>query len=82
MAGKESGKRSMAVGIKQARKALLAGEALEVFLAQDADQSLVEPLRELAESLKIPHTAVPGMRELGKRCGIQVPTAAAALLKG
>lgn len=82
MDASDSGKRDMAAGIRQTRKALLAGTAREVFLASDADQSLLESLRELALSSGVPLSGIPTMRELGKRCGIQVPTAAAALLKG
>lgn len=82
MDGTKAGERRMAVGIKQTMKSLLAGKAAEVFLAQDAEPSLLEALRELALANGVPQTPVPTMRELGKRCGIQVPTAAAARLRG
>ena len=76
-----SGKRK-AVGFKRACKALEQGQALVVYLAQDADQELKTQLMQLALAQSVHLVSVPTMQELGKACGIQVPAAAAALLKG
>lgn len=74
--------RRKAVGFKRACKALEQGQALVVYLAQDADQELKVQLTQLAQVHSVRLVAVPTMQELGRVCGIQVPAAAAALLKG
>ena len=69
------------VGIKQLRKALNRGEVLRVYLAQDADPALTEPLEALAKEKLIPVDWIPAMKELGQACGIAVGSAAAGLLR-
>ena len=71
----------MVVGAKQLRKALQSGRASHVFLAENADPALTEPLAALSEEYDIPVAWVPNMQELGKHCGIEVGAAAAAALK-
>ncbi len=71
----------LAVGAKQLRKAVVSGRAKRVFLAKDADPALTEPLRELCVEYHIPITWVPGMAALGRKCGIEVSAAAAAVVK-
>ena len=66
------------VGAKQLRKALLAGRARHVFLAQDADPGLTEPIEELCRQRSVQYAWVPSMSELGSACGIEVGAAAAA----
>ena len=66
------------VGVKQTRRALNDGRAKTVFLAQDADPALTEPLAELAEGKGIPVCWTERMRDLGKACGIAVGAAVAA----
>lgn len=68
------------VGVKQARRALNDGRAKTVFLAQDADPALTEPLAELAGSKGVPVVWTEHMRELGKACGIAVGSAVAAIV--
>ena len=65
-------------GAKQLRKALLAGRARYVFLAQDADPGLTEPIEELCRQRSVQYAWVPSMSELGSACGIEVGAAAAA----
>lgn len=65
------------VGAKQLRKALLAGRARYVFLAQDADPGLTEPIEELCREKSVQYAWVPTMAELGSACGIEVGAAAA-----
>ena len=69
------------VGIKQSRKAVLEGNALCVFLADDADPCVTGPLEDLCGERRVPVEHVPGMRALGSACGISVGAAVAALLK-
>ena len=69
------------VGIKQLKKALRDGSAKKVFVAQDADPKLTDPICESCQSAAVPVETVPTMAELGKACGIEVGAAVAALLR-
>ena len=66
------------VGVKQTRRALNDGRAKTVFLAQDADPALTEPLAELAEGKGVSVVWTEHMKELGRACGIAVGAAVAA----
>lgn len=68
------------VGLKQVRRAVDAGRAGHVFLARDADPRLTEPLESRCRGAGIPITGEHTMAQLGRACGIDVATAAAALL--
>ena len=68
------------VGAKQLKKAVKAGRAGYVFLAENADPAVTEPLAELCAANHIQITWVRTMAELGKACGIEVGAAAAAIL--
>ena len=68
------------VGMKQLRKALKNGQILRVFLAQDADPRLTDPLAEECARLHVELIEVPSMKELGTACGIAVGAAAAGIL--
>ena len=74
-----SGKR-IVVGSKQLRKALLSGRARYVFLAENADPAITEPLEMMCGEKNIQFTWVPSMAELGRTCGIEVGAAAAAVI--
>ena len=74
-----SGKR-VVVGSKQLRKALLSGRARYVFLAENADPAITEPLEVMCGEKNIQITWVSSMAELGKVCGIEVGAAAAAVI--
>ena len=69
------------VGSKQLRKALKAGTVLTVFLARNADPGVTEPIADLCQAADIQPIWVDSMKELGRSCGIDVGTAAAAVLK-
>ena len=69
------------VGIKQVRRALKEGKACHVFLADDADPQLTDPIRAQCAEQKIPVEDGFSMKELGRACGITVDAAVAALLK-
>lgn len=68
------------VGIKQLRRALREGTARRIFLADNADPCLTDPIRTEADALGVPVVTVPTMEELGKACAIPVKAAAAAIL--
>ena len=72
--------RKVVVGSKQLKKALLAGRAECVFLAENADPAITEPLEQMCSELHIQITWVRTMAELGQKCGIEVGAAAAAVL--
>ena len=69
------------VGLKQLRKALKDGSASKVFLAQNAEPRLVEPIEAQCREMGIPCVWVETMAELGAACGIEVGAAAAAALR-
>ncbi len=69
------------VGTKQVIRALKAGELSKVYAATDADTFIYQQVVRAAEAAGIPCVRVPSMKELGMVCGVQVPAAAAGLLK-
>ena len=70
----------LVVGVKQLKKALLRGAAKQVFLAENADPALTDPILEMCSNLSIRSIWVPTMTELGRVCGIEVGAAAAAVV--
>ena len=68
------------VGAKQLKKALSRGCVRYVFLAENADPCLTEPLAELCRQQGIRLTWVRSMTDLGHCCGIEVGAAAAAVV--
>ena len=73
-------KMNLVVGAKQLKKAVKAGRARYVFLAENADPAVTEPLEALCAANHIQITWVPSMAELGRACGIEVGAAAAAVV--
>lgn len=71
---------SKVVGIKQLRKALTAGVAKMVYIAEDADPMLTEPIEKHCEETNTKVIHVATMKELGAACEISVPAAAAAIV--
>ena len=72
----------MMVGAKQIRKALQAGRVNRVYLAENADPAITEPIEAMCLQYQIVCAWVPSMLDLGKACGIEVGTAAAAAMNG
>ena len=73
-------KSKIVVGSKQLKKAVTAGRARYVFLAENADPALTEPIAEMCSQYNIQITWVHSMAELGRACGIEVGAAAAAVI--
>ena len=71
-------KERLVVGVKQLRKALKNGRAQRVFLAENADPALTEPIEQMCLEKGVELTWVPSMADLGRACGIEVGAAAAA----
>ncbi len=74
-------KNKVVVGAKQLRKALSRGTVACVFLAENADPAMTEPLALQCKALNVRCVWVTTMRRLGEACGIEVGAAAAAALK-
>lgn len=72
--------RKTVVGAKQLKKALLSGRAHQVFLAENADPALTEPIQAMCLDHNVNCTWVPSMTDLGHACGIDVGAAAAAVI--
>ena len=70
----------LAVGAKQLKKAVKAGRVKSVYLADNADPAVTEPLADLCAEHHIPITWVASKADLGRACGIEVGAAAAAVL--
>ena len=68
------------VGAKQLRKALQKGVARCVYLAQNADPAITEPLEALCRNGGVSVMYVATMADLGRVCGIEVGAAAAAVV--
>ncbi len=72
---------SVKVGTKQTTKMVEQGKAAMVYVAQDADSRLVSRIVQLCKQHGVEVTFVDTMRSLGKACGIEVGTAAAAVVE-
>ncbi len=72
--------RKVVVGAKQIRKALVAGRTNQVYLAENADPALTEPIEALCREHNAICVWVPSMTALGHACGIEVGAAAAAVV--
>ena len=77
---KAAGSRKV-VGTKQALRALKAGTAARVYVCSDADTFIYQQVVREAEEAGVPCVRATSMKELGMICGVDVPTAAAALLR-
>lgn len=69
------------IGIKQTVKAVESNTALEVFVANDADEKVVGNLKEVCQNNGVSIQCVESMKLLGKVCGIEVGASAVCLLK-
>ena len=68
------------VGLKQVRRAGAAGKVRKGYLACDADPRLTQPLEDRCRERGVPVSGAHTMAQRGRACGIDVGTAAAALL--
>ena len=74
-------KQRIVVGAKQLRKALQSGMAVAVYLAENADPAITEPIVAMCAERNIQPIWVRSKEELGRRCGIEVGAAAAAVVR-
>jgi large subunit ribosomal protein L7A len=73
--------RKRIVGTKQTTKAVQRNQAKVVYVAADAEDRIIEPLLALCREKSVEVIKVNSMKELGRACGIQVGSAAAAILE-
>jgi len=73
-------RQNVVVGAKQLRKALRTGCVQRVYLAENADPAITEPLVDLCREHRVEFAWVRTMRDLGSACGIEVGAAAAAVV--
>lgn len=73
--------RSVRIGTKQTKKAILLGIASEVLVARDADPRIVARVVQLSEQKGVKLSYVDTMRNLGRTCGIEVGAAMAAIIE-
>ena len=78
LAMEEQSRSKKVVGIKQVRKALREGRARKIWLADDADPALTEPLETACRENGIEVQRAVTMKELGRACSISVGAACAA----
>jgi len=69
-----------AVGTNQTVKAISRGRARVVYVAQDADRRVTEPVLRAARERGLEIVEVASMTALGRACGIAVGAATAAIL--
>lgn len=69
------------VGSKQVRKAVTKGSVKRVYLAKDAEPHITRPIIEACEQYGVGVEMIETMFDLGRACGIEVGSAAVALLK-
>lgn len=70
----------ISIGTKQTTKMVEQGEAVEVFIAEDADPRITSKVIQLCSRKGIKITYVETMKLLGDACGIEVGAAMVALL--
>ena len=68
------------IGVKQSRRAIREGLAKRVFLADDADPVITDPVAESCNSAGIPVETGYTMAQLGQACRITVGASVVALL--
>ena len=77
---KDTANFKMVVGSKQLRKALQKGNVRFVYLAENADPAITEPIERECKVNHISYAWIRTMQELGRACGIDVGAAAAAAI--
>ncbi|MEE1200908.1 MAG: ribosomal L7Ae/L30e/S12e/Gadd45 family protein [Christensenellales bacterium] len=69
------------VGTRRLIRAVLAGEVVEVYLAQDADLFIVRQVRDACNRMGVRIIEVESMKQLGDACGVDVKTATAGICR-
>ncbi len=73
--------RRKVVGSKQTYRAVENGEARKVYIAEDAESKVVDPIIQRCKENSIDWYYISSMQELGQKCGIKVGAASAAVIE-
>lgn len=73
--------REKTVGTKQTIKALKRDLVKTVYVAENAERLVVEPILATCREKQVPVVRVDSMKTLGKACGIKVGCASAAIVQ-
>ncbi|SHH17114.1 LSU ribosomal protein L7AE [Thermosyntropha lipolytica DSM 11003] len=68
------------IGTKQVKKAIAKGNARKVYIACDAEPHITEPIKAACLEKNIEIEMVESMEILGHTCGIDVGSAAVAII--
>lgn len=68
------------IGTKQVKKAIMKSQTKKAFFAKDAEPHITSPLKQLCVQNNIEFEDNFTMKELGEACGIDIGSAAVALL--
>ena len=68
------------IGIKQSLKAIQTDEGKTLYVAIDADKSLIKPIVEIAEMKNLNIVYIDTMKKLGLMCDIDVKASVALIL--
>ncbi|MGI6421533.1 MAG: ribosomal L7Ae/L30e/S12e/Gadd45 family protein [Syntrophomonadaceae bacterium] len=71
---------SKVIGAKQVKKAISKGLAKKVYLAVDAEPHIIEPIKAMCIEHGVDFQAAESMKKLGEACGIDVGSAAVAIV--
>ncbi len=69
------------IGLKASMRAVKEGCVSKLFVAEDAQKNLTQPLVALAEASYIDTEYIASMKALGRLCQIDVGAAAAVIIK-
>ena len=69
------------VGTRKLVRAVEGGEIAVAYLADDADLFILRQVKDACAQANVRIVSVETMKALGAACGVEVPTAAAGILK-
>ncbi len=69
------------VGLKECQRAVETDMAVKAFIANDADQDLLQSFINLCMSKSVEIVYIDTMRNLGKACGIDVGASTVVVIK-
>lgn len=68
------------IGTKQVKKAITNSKAKKVYIANDAEPHIIEPIKMACMENQVEYELVESMELLGEICGIDVGSATVAIL--
>ena len=74
-----SDRENIVIGYKQVLKAAKSGICEKIVIAEDCSPKMSESILAVSGNARIDH--VPSMRELGRKCGIDVSASCAAIIR-